>query len=267
MQILILSGIAYLSSAACSTVISKPRPLIPSDGRTCPLRVSFRTPVDHECCNMFVANRNEENYQSATNRRCQTACRDEPTSFLELHPECMFQNHVQDLLGKVRIEFDPNAYLCYSNWIYGYSEPADMAGYRAYDGIMNARDCQTLCQEDEKCVHFMWLAPSVAERRTPDGNRCYLKNQAQIEAALDEDFTDSSEVKDTNFCPELQASLCYTHAICTPNLFEKARRTCVYQSAGHVSGPKFCKINKSTPEYSTEQFCYPPRNFSHYSLR
>lgn len=243
-----------LCAADCSIEMMNPMPLIPKDGRMCPRQVAIPGPVDQSCCSRYVANRQNDVDREATNLKCRAACQYDKHNFPANNPECIFQDYFVEN-GRAKVEFDPDEFLCYSNWVYGYTEPPKLAGYAFHENVLTPQDCQAICQEDEECAHFMWNAP-VGQQRASDDYRCYLKNEAQIQGALAEEFRNSPQVKDERFCKVNQGYECRNGGHCSPDLFAPRKVTCIYESHRHVSGPKFCEVNFSSPEYSTDYFCF-----------
>lgn len=262
MKLLFLSAAPILNSTEsptappCAETLLAPEPERPIDDRRCPQIISLASPIHPQCCENFIANHNVTEDSSINNFSCQQLCRDDPDNFRANHPECIYQSWHPSEQGYAKIEYDPSEYLCYSNWVYGYFEPLDLAGYKRYGNVSSPVECQGMCQDDADCISFLWYAP-LRHNLWPYDNLCVFKNQKHIEGALAENFDYDTVTKNTQYCSANQGYECRHDYICTPDLLGIPRRTCVYESYRHISGPKYCKVKRHSPEHSTEHFCYP----------
>ncbi|EZG45633.1 PAN domain protein [Gregarina niphandrodes] len=93
---------------------------------------------------------------------------------------------------------------CFDNWIYGYSEPAELAGYFSHDYVISPALCQMLCQNDPTCVRFTF---SIGEGTNDKTGRCVLKNADQVASPLETVFPGGKGLN-SNYCNTEMENAC-----------------------------------------------------------
>ncbi|EZG45626.1 hypothetical protein GNI_137720 [Gregarina niphandrodes] len=128
---------------------------------------------------------------------------------------------------------------CFDNWIFGYSEPPELAGFVYLDNFLTAALCQYECQIVEGCVRFQFTATNIGGDANDRVTRCVFKNADQVSSILEGHPGDQGFDSDT--CDTTKG--CSTISDCL-KCGDEPR--CAWRSDYHVSGWRHCSDVRDT---------------------
>eukprot|EP01054_Gregarina_sp_Poly1_P009996 Gregarina_sp_Poly_1__9995@NODE_664_length_6888_cov_103_167424_g502_i0_p3_GENE_NODE_664_length_6888_cov_103_167424_g502_i0NODE_664_length_6888_cov_103_167424_g502_i0_p3_ORF_typecomplete_len329_score22_62PAN_4/PF14295_6/3e06PAN_1/PF00024_26/0_0018KAR9/PF08580_10/4_1_NODE_664_length_6888_cov_103_167424_g502_i041835169 len=134
---------------------------------------------------------------------------------------------------------------CYDHWVFGYGDlkRPRLTGHNN-TMIDSPSLCQSHCQQDPKCFHFLWI-------EAKQGGYCFLKSVEQVETAV-------GTILDQKYPPPLDYS--YDPFICPPDLhflcstdYAKClkidgTKRCIWNKDDAIGGPKYCEPTNISPE-------------------
>ncbi|EZG43441.1 hypothetical protein GNI_171700 [Gregarina niphandrodes] len=122
---------------------------------------------------------------SLSNTDCQTQCQSIQGGGADPKNDASFASRCGVETLEVANGHTTSSGTCFNNWIYGYSEPDNLAGYAFQDDVISAAHCQSICQEDADCVRFSYTSTSFGQSSSYDRvGRCILKNADQRSTRL-----------------------------------------------------------------------------------
>ncbi|EZG86559.1 hypothetical protein GNI_009570, partial [Gregarina niphandrodes] len=200
-----------------------------------------------ECVARFVGStcsRYVSRDATRTNAECQDQCRKIEAAggdLEELEGQCMYEHFEVD----EEFNVSTSEGSCFNNWVHGYAdlagEPLLVAGYDYVDDVETPALCQALCQEDSKCVRFLWSSDRVGAGENDRARRCHKKMKDQITIPVSIIYTEDKNPRtyEEMYCDTKVAHMCWTGTTdCAPCTDQQNH--CVWKSPKHISGWKYC---------------------------